>query len=286
MAYAAKVQDLEAKTIAPCSMTEFEVAPWGRSVVGEGWLFYGLAPDVFGYSLVGKPDAEAIAQFVAMLDNEGRLERKPHAVVADLRKISGIDAKSFALIADYIQRSHTGLSRWVTRAVLVPPGPEAFQAGAFFGFDAALVTGFFNVVSPPFPISFATTIEAAVQELGLDPAWAASIDAAVLSARMTQGLRLSLRAYLAAHLASAEISGAAKALGVSTRTLQRRLAPEGFDSELAQARVERAKQLLGSKRSLLSIAVEVGFSSTQALNVAFKRFTKKSPTLWRDEERG
>lgn len=246
--------------------------------VGEGWLFFGLAPHAFGYCLVGRPDVLAIERFVSFLDNEGRVDRAPHGLIADLRHVSGIDHHVFALVADYIQRCQVGLSRWVTKAVLVPPSMEA---GPAFGLDAAAVTGFFRVVTPPFPVEVATTLHEALEHVGMDSSWGEHIDEAVASMRALEGVRSSLRAYLSQNLVRAEVGEAARAIGVSTRTLQRRLSPHGFDSELARARVERARQLLPTPQSLLAIAIAVGFSSTQALNAAFQRVHGLSPSAWR-----
>jgi AraC-like DNA-binding protein len=267
-----------AHTLDLCSWAEFAESPWRRFVAGKSWLFYGLEPHVFGYSIFGKPDPDDIAEFVRFLDAEGGAGRAPHAVLIDLGRITGIDAKSFDLIVRYIERCRTSLTEWVTQAVLV--GPSAIEAmqGAF---DAALVSGFFGVVSAPFPVQFASNMEDALGALELPRTWAVVIHAAVQTIANTDGLRIALRGYFSEHLRAPDIDDAARSLGVSTRTLQRRLAPDGFFSELARARIERARELLLGALPLTAVALEVGFSSAQAFSTAFKRAQGESPSAYR-----
>ncbi len=78
---------------------------------------------------------------------------------------------------------------------------------------------------------------------------------------------------------------AAVALGISTRTLARRLAEEGATfSELAQlVRFETAQRFLRTDKSLAEIATALGYSDATAFIRAFKHFTGKTPARWRRE---
>ncbi|WP_442755954.1 AraC family transcriptional regulator [Methylocystis sp. JAN1] len=76
---------------------------------------------------------------------------------------------------------------------------------------------------------------------------------------------------------------AAATLGISVRTLSRRLADENVTfSELAQlVRFEVAQRMLRSGKSLSDIAATLGYSDPTAFIRAFKQFTGMTPARWR-----
>jgi len=78
----------------------------------------------------------------------------------------------------------------------------------------------------------------------------------------------------------------AVALGMHTRTLQRRLQAEGFRfADLqAQAKYARARQMLAKKAvSMEAISTELGFSDRRAFTYAFKRWSGASPSVYRSQ---
>lgn len=90
-------------------------------------------------------------------------------------------------------------------------------------------------------------------------------------------------AHLRTHLAgsAAEV---ARALAVSARTLQRRLAEEGttFSAVVDATREALARELLADPaRELIDIAERVGFSDLATFSRAFKRWTGKPPGQFR-----
>ncbi|MBN9405065.1 MAG: AraC family transcriptional regulator ligand-binding domain-containing protein [Burkholderiales bacterium] len=77
---------------------------------------------------------------------------------------------------------------------------------------------------------------------------------------------------------------AAADFGVTPRTLQRRLKDQGigFQNLLAQARMDKARQLLAnSPMSITRIAEQLGFSETSAFTRAFRHHTRLSPRAFR-----
>ncbi|MBL8914058.1 MAG: helix-turn-helix transcriptional regulator [Archangium sp.] len=99
----------------------------------------------------------------------------------------------------------------------------------------------------------------------------------------------TLRRWLAEHPEATRAPDAARALGLSTRTLHRRLAEEAsaFHLELRRARVERAQTLLrDTDWKLTHIAQEVGFPSSQRLATAFREVLGLTPTAFRASARG
>lgn len=87
------------------------------------------------------------------------------------------------------------------------------------------------------------------------------------------------------HLAHADLAAAAGALATTPRTLRRRfLAETGlhFRAFVMQARLQRALELLGNPtRSIIQIALDVGFSSPSAFSYAFRRATGQTPRMFR-----
>lgn len=78
----------------------------------------------------------------------------------------------------------------------------------------------------------------------------------------------------------------ARSLGVSERTLHRRLAESGssFRDVLDQFRIEESERfLLQGKMTLVEIALALGFADQATWSRAFRRLRGSSPTSWRSE---
>lgn len=99
------------------------------------------------------------------------------------------------------------------------------------------------------------------------------------------GFREKLCEILRAQILSGPLTPdrAAAALGISARTLARRLADENATfSELAQSvRFEVAQRLLRAGKSLSDIAATLGYSDSTAFIRAFKQITGVTPARWR-----
>lgn len=90
--------------------------------------------------------------------------------------------------------------------------------------------------------------------------------------------------YVLAHLAEPSQEEAAKAAGLSTRSLERRFASEAgssFRKFVHAARMMRAMELLPGSR-VTDVAIALGFSSFGAFSTAFQRFTGETPSRYRD----
>jgi AraC-like DNA-binding protein len=80
-------------------------------------------------------------------------------------------------------------------------------------------------------------------------------------------------------------SAVARALALSERTLQRRLADEGttFAALVDEVRLELARMYLGDpKLAVFEIAFLLGYSEPSAFNRAFRRWTGRSPREFRE----
>ncbi|MGQ0506289.1 MAG: AraC family transcriptional regulator ligand-binding domain-containing protein [Myxococcaceae bacterium] len=84
------------------------------------------------------------------------------------------------------------------------------------------------------------------------------------------------------------LTGAAKALGVSPRWLQRKLATErtSFQSVVTAARITGAKDLLRRHHKVLEVALTLHYSDPTAFTRAFRRETGVTPARFRGERAG
>lgn len=106
----------------------------------------------------------------------------------------------------------------------------------------------------------------------------------------TGTLRAALEGELEKHLphGKARRQRIAGQLGLSTRTLARRLASEGttYEEVVDQLRRSLALQYIGEKSiSLSQIAWLLGYEGSASFNHAFRRWTGRSPSIARNEQR-
>jgi AraC-like DNA-binding protein len=99
---------------------------------------------------------------------------------------------------------------------------------------------------------------------------------------------LALRERVAANPRQVGLAVVARALGMSTRTLQHHLALAGtsFRQEIHLSRVLAAQRLLAETDDKLSaIALEIGCASLQHFSTLFRKHTGESPSAWRARHR-
>ncbi len=77
----------------------------------------------------------------------------------------------------------------------------------------------------------------------------------------------------------------ARALGVSVRTLHRRLSDAGrtWQTVVDDFRAHEAERLLTLGRDVSTVAFELGFQDTSSFSRAFRRWKGSSPTDWARE---
>ena len=107
----------------------------------------------------------------------------------------------------------------------------------------------------------------------------------------TENLAVNLHQVLTSRLArgEAEIGAVARDLGMSSRTLQRRLSQQGLSYQQLLDRVRREtaeKSMVDSSLSIGEIAYLVGYSEPAAFHRAFKRWTGLTPQAFRSARRG
>jgi len=271
--------------VRPATLDEFASDPVGRYVSGNEYVHFCATPELWGVVLWGRPDAAVARALGQSLVFELQAPAVPHASLVDASRLLGSDTGSFRALERFMTHFQEALRRWVMRLALVRPP----------GLSGAMVAGVFEVVPRPYPVRVFDGVEAAVQwldaegRLGAGPIEVVdSIATLHAEAERSTPLVVRLRSFLESRLSGIDLADAARALGTSDRSLQRRLreADTSFSAELGAARVRVAQRmLLSTDTPLTRIALEVGCASLQHFGVLFRKVTGEAPSAWRDRER-
>ncbi len=256
---------------------EYFAAPAGMCLTRR--RFVCASPDGELFSLVawGELDVEDTEELLEVLAAAGRHPRRRRQLVV-LRDVERVSMASMAMWIRYFTRAKSYLAS-VEREAVVRPN----------GLVGVLAEGFYGAVPHPFEGRVFVDIDAAVRWLGFSPerepyrgwigelsslggARAADVVARVHAVVVERGARVTPRA-------------TARELGVSTRTLQRRLAVAGTTFELERGRaatIEAKRRLLTSDADIKHVAFDLGYASASRFVEAFRRHTGVPPGRWRE----
>lgn len=263
--------------LACADLSEFLAAPVGRCTAGSNWLYFYAQPGFCGFIVWGRPSETDLARLVRVLEVE--LGSPAHVSLVDARRLEGADPRGFGVLESYVRTNHAALGRAVQKLAIVRPD----------GIVGAITSGFFGVTPPPYPVSVFESRAQAVAWLDVPNADVMLTELAREEERAAGSpLLRDLRAILEAHPGDATLASAAKSLGMSDRSLQRRLGDHDttFQAEVSHARVRMAKRLLReSDAKLTQIAHEVGCASLASFSALFRRATGTTPTDFRAKAR-
>jgi AraC-like DNA-binding protein len=264
------------RTLERVTMDEFVASPVRRYVIGGSFARLSTSPELFASILIGTPDGLEMRELARGYQAEVR-RGMPHVSLLHASRVQALSIGAYESLDELWGDRHATRDPLVRRlAVVCPPG----MAGA-------TLTGYFRRAPRPFPTRMFDALADALAWLGASGAESAiETIADELSAKGT--FSRALRAHLMA-APGATLAQASRALGLSERSLQRRLKIAGstFRHEVALAQVELAKTLLSeSEAKLTSIALEVGCSSSQHFSALFRRIARTTPREWRARWRG
>lgn len=267
-------------------LSEFAASPVGHAVLSRHTLLWYCAPRLSVVAMWGRPDRQDIDLLAQAMDADWAFRTEPFLTLVDLRGLHTLDED---VVAQYAAVLHTRKERqrrilrcavilptdgWLVRAVatigpMLSPLEDSNNKGMQYGVSADLLSA----------LSWLDWKDASCLQ-----------DLAMLTEKAQAESRASdeLRRFLTANLTSATLVVAAKDLGISARTLQRRLrdAQTTFLDELTRVRIERAKELLTTTdKKLFSIAQEVGYKKQQNFTSAFRKVVNQSPPEWRNQMR-
>lgn len=193
----------------------------------------------------------------------------------DARRLVAAEGPVIAQLLEFVQEHHARLEQMFTAIAFVHHG----------GIGQAITEGIRLLSHLPFEWADFQQTATALEWLKCPRAdeVAPEVDALVASVAGDAMLVHDVRAFCLAHAGSARVESAARALRMSTRSLQRKLSELGtsFQDLLIDVRVERAKQLLTTTSLAVSdVAREVG-CAPRHFSALFRKSTKLSPSDWR-----
>jgi AraC-like DNA-binding protein len=256
------------------SPERFASDPLGHWVAGRSFIVWCFSRKLGGIAVWGRPVEADVEQIFSLVDAYHR--RAPGCdVVTDLSRVEAMSQGAFE-VAVLALRERLELYRATPRHAIV--------RGT--GMLAAATEGIFSLLKSGHNVRLFDVTREAFDWVRQPEGTAAraEIVAAVDRATSVPPEVRRLREFLFANLRSARIASAARALGLSERTLHRTLkaARTGFRAELNRVRVDEARRLLAeSDEKIDAIARAVGFASHAHLATAFKRLTGETPSSYR-----
>ncbi len=262
---------------AASGRTDFEGPPARRFFAGRTFLYWQDGTRAFGTVMWGRPleaDVDAMIPFFE-LGVDARFAG--HASFVDCRAVESIDMIAFGKLLAYLGRRRHVWGPNVGRQAILHPD----------GFVGTVVAGALHVTRPPYPFACfqgdAADAFAWCRVAELHPA----IDAIRSSFVERPEISRSVLAAFKRHglLGVAEL---ARALGISQRTLQRRLGQAGTTFRQERERhldLEIEGLLNGTDLDLEAIAAAVGLSSASNLVAHFRATHGTTPGAWRAQQR-
>jgi AraC-like DNA-binding protein len=260
---------------------EYLKDPIGRWTGSVGWChFLAADPWLAGTIMWGPLEAKGLEQMLRCATAAKAVIPEPHAVIVDGRRVRSVDPVSFQLTADYTVRHRRELEQIVTQCAGVRPG----------GLFGAVAEGYWRIVPVRYPVMVFSERGEALQWLGCEAHAGVldDIERKALSATEDTSLIEGLHRKISEQPVDMTPELAAKGLGMSLRSLQRKLQAEGttFQRELTVVRIRIAQSMmLEADTPLARVAVDVGFASPAVFSVAFRKLVGASPKEWRDARR-
>jgi AraC-like DNA-binding protein len=256
---------------------DFTEEPGRRFYAGRCFLYWQDGTRAFGTVMWGRPLEADIAAMVPFFEIGVDPRFKGHASFVDCRAIDSIDMLAFGKLLSYlVSRRHAWGPNVGRQAILHPDG-----------FVGVMVAGALHVARPPYPF-------ACFSGSGADAfAWCGVAEVhphiEALRSGLIQSPEIARRVQAVfEERGLAGTADVARALGLSQRTLQRRLAEAGttFREERDRYLSLQIERLLsGTELDLDAIATEVGLSSASHLVAHFRATHGTTPGAWRAERR-
>lgn len=243
---------------------QFFANPYGRWLpIGSG-LIWCHSRTLFGVSIWGRPGRSDAETLVRAFDAYDRADQG-FDFLQDGRELESIDPAALEILIGWLRdhldvvRDHVG-----RRVALMPRGMPGLTLA---GIQVALGLQNRIRVAPDAPTAFRMLLPEGGDAL------CEAIEKAIMEARALTGIVVALRSLLTATRGSIDLDAAAKALGVSSRTLQRELASVGvsFRSEQADVRFRCAEELLRGDDKLATIAEQLGLRTTSLTQLTRER---------------
>lgn len=238
----------EPSLAAARDIEDFLRDPIDRYVERRTFCFWQIGTHTKGVIAWGHPTERDAREMVQSFEAGARVD-EPHVSLVDMQGLDAVDVAAFDVVMHYMTARRPTFERTVLRQALV------HGSGAI----GAAVAGFYRVVAPAYPVESFRELAAAVSWLAPDRVERVLEVVTGLRERVLYATRVVtlLRTQLGASARIPNAAQAARAMGMSLRTLQRELteANTTFRGETARFRLAEAERLLsGSSLSVKTVA--------------------------------
>lgn len=241
-------------------------------VLGPQWIYGSPDARLYFSVLFGAVDETHVDGLIALWAAE--LATAGHVSLCDTAALESATPGAFAALNRFLKDHRDTLARTIER--------QAIVLGS--SLTGTMAAGFYRVFPPPYEYRLCDSRDEALGWLDC----AADALAAVDAHRDGEPLVRAVRAALADDC-RLEVEIMARTLGVSTRSLQRRLEDAGtsFRKEARRAQIARAMTLLlTTDQKLAAIASAIGCASVVTFSELFAREVGMPPGAWRTKQRG
>jgi AraC-like DNA-binding protein len=264
------------------SIEAFLAAPVSRYLRGKHYLFWCHGPRLLGSAHWGRTPEPELREVLLLLEVIGSPALSaPFDVVTDARNVATAPAiTGFELALRHTRERVNAMGQLVRRHAILHSG----------GLSGCLVAGFLPLIGVRHSFQLFTDPGEAFAWLDNPDADAARsvVEKLTHEAHALPALVGAVRDYLSRRDAVFRVDAAARALGLSARSLQRGLLEHGtsFRDELGRARVHAAvPRVLETEEKLAAIARGLGYSSLSAFTRAYRRETGETPSQARARRR-
>ncbi len=259
--------------VAVRSLDDFFGPPARRYVVFRSFAYWQVEHRAFGTMIWGRPDEADVDEMCAAHEVGANPLFRGHTSLVDVRALESVDLLAFERLLAYLRKRRDDWSPNVSQQAVLHRG----------GYSHAVVVGMFQFLRPGHPVAFFDDPVAAYAAVRADDV-RAELEALRDDLLGTPDIVRRVQTALEKLPPPAELADVARALGTSTRSLQRQLEASG-----SSLRNERRKHLLRASERLLettdldldAIAAHVGASSASHLVTVFREHHGVTPGAFR-----
>jgi len=261
--------------VVPCAAAEPRAGdPMGGRLCSPTYLIWSMTDRLQGLGFWGHVERGHVARLARALDSQ--TSRCSRRWLIDLRRVRSVDPSAVEWLSNYVRSRAEQLRQQVSAQALLRP----------HGHVGIVVAGFCKLIEWVYPVEVFTEPEAALKWLGApdESGVIAAMDELLDTLSETSEVVHAFRTHVSRNPANAKLDTVSAALGLSRRSLQRKLraANTSFQLEQNTARMLVAKRLLcETNRTIKQVAFDVGCSSAASFSVLFRRVVGQSPSDWR-----
>jgi len=256
----------------------FFALPVGRYVAASTIAYWCLHERLWGVTLAGDLDESTAANLMRWIDREHEQEYGTYRTVFDMRAVRSISARAFADFGAFAYRNRMRQANRLERGVVLRPRDGMF---------AAAIEGSIAIFRQHVRWDVVDSLPRALAAIEREDPHG-EIDRMRAELEALGSAREALRAVWEREPEATAMEVIARRLGLSVRSMQRRLRAQGttYEQELRRARVRRAQRLLAeTDLKLAAVALDAGFATPAHFSKVFRDETGESPSSFRDRVR-